>query len=146
MTAVHPALAALAPLVGTWRVEFVPRPGEAPTGIGETSVAWLEDGQFLAVRSGGDPGLGFPRATWIIGRDDQDDEYTVVYADNRGVARVYGMSFGDSVWRMWRSAPGFSQRFTGRLAPDGASIAATWEQSPDGDRWSRDFDLVYTRV
>ena len=68
------------------------------------------------------------------------------YYDSRGVARVYGMSLSDRVWKIWRSDPDFSQRFTGQVSEDGATILATWEKSEDGENWQHDFDLTYTKV
>lgn len=52
---------------------------------------------------------------------------------------------GDS-WRLWRAAPGFHQRFTGRLSEDGQTIRGRWEMSEDGREWRTDFDLTYTRT
>jgi hypothetical protein len=49
-------------------------------------------------------------------------------------------------WTMWREAPGFWQRFTGRFSDGGDTIAARWEKSPDGVRWEHDFDLTYRRL
>ena len=68
------------------------------------------------------------------------------YYDSRGVARVYGMSLEDGVWRLWRDGVDFSQRFAGRLGDDGATIAGAWEIARDGSSWEHDLDLVYTRV
>jgi hypothetical protein len=66
--------------------------------------------------------------------------------DSRGVARVYGMSLDDGVWRLWRDGSDFSQRFTGTFSDDGTTISGAWEIALDGSRWEHDFDLVYTRV
>ncbi len=44
------------------------------------------------------------------------------------------------------TAPGFAQRFAGAVSDDGRTIAGTFENSPDGWIWERDFDIVYTRV
>jgi len=57
---------------------------------------------------------------------------------------VYEMSFNDGVWKVWREAPGFSQRFTGVLSGD--VITGPWEFSEDGSTWRHDFDLTYTKV
>jgi hypothetical protein len=84
--------------------------------------------------------------TLIISRDDASEVYTVLHYDSRGVSRVYEMTFDDGAWKIWRNAPGFSQRFTGTLADDGRSIRASWEKSPDGSDWEHDFDLLYTRA
>jgi hypothetical protein len=56
------------------------------------------------------------------------------------------MSFGANVWKIWREAPGFSQRFSATLSDDGTLIMGTWEKSPDGTSWEHDFDLTYTRL
>jgi hypothetical protein len=68
------------------------------------------------------------------------------YSYSRDVARVYEMSFVDGVWKLWRFAPGFSQRFTGTFEGTGDTITGMWESSEDGSTWEHDFDLVYTRA
>jgi len=52
----------------------------------------------------------------------------------------------DGVWKLWRDAPGFSQRFTGTFSDDGRTIKGRWEKSGDGAQWDHDFDLTYTKV
>jgi hypothetical protein len=89
---------------------------------------------------------GVPNATMIIGRDDSAETYFVLYFDSRDVSRVYQMSLVDGVWKMWREAPGFWQRFTGRFSDDGNTIMASWEKSGDGSNWKHDFDLTYSKV
>jgi hypothetical protein len=56
------------------------------------------------------------------------------------------MSLEDRVWRLWRNAPGFSQRLEGQLRGDGRIIEARWEKSEDGKTWEHDFDLTYTKA
>ena len=70
----------------------------------------------------------------------------MLYFDSRGVSRVYQMSLSDGVWKMWREAPGFSQRFMGTWSSDGRTIRGRWEESGDGSHWEHDFDLTYTKV
>ncbi len=70
----------------------------------------------------------------IIGGDDSTETFTVLHYDSRGVSRVYQMSFGNGVWRMWREAPGFWQRFSATLEADG-SIRGAWEKSLDESSW-----------
>lgn len=140
----NPALAELEPLVGEWEMEAV-FPGEPPTTVrGRVAVAWAAGGAFLEVRSEAES-AGPPSSVAMVGRDDAGNDYTVLYADERGVSRVYGMSFGEGVWRQWRDAPGFAQRFTGRLAADGQTIEAAWETAVDGRTWTHDFDLTFRR-
>ena len=145
----NPALNDLEALVGDWEMElsnaaFLPDPSD--TAKGSASFAWAQDGAFLLMRSMGDGQPSPPAAVLMIGRDDAAADYTVLYYDSRGVSRVYAMSFADGVWKMWREATGFSQRFEGAISQDGATIAAHWEKSFDGATWEHDFDLTYTKV
>lgn len=136
----NPVLKQLEPLIGEWRVEVPQFPGQH----GRATFDWLEDGAYLRCHSDApDPA---PSATLIIGRDEASQNYTLLHYDSRGVSRVYQMSFGDRSWKIWRDAPGFSQRYAATLSEDGATINATWEKSADGSTWEHDFDLVYTRV
>ena len=136
----NPALKELEALVGEWEVEVPQFPGPRGRAIFE----WLEGGAYLRLRADApDPA---PSATLIISRDESSEIYTLLHYDSRGVSRVYQMSFGGGVWKMWREAPGFWQRFSGTLSDDGASIRAAWEKSRDGSVWEHDFDLIYTRV
>jgi hypothetical protein len=70
----------------------------------------------------------------------------MLYADSRRVSRVYEMTLEDGVWRTWRAAPGFHQRFEGTFSPDGATITAAWEMSEDGTTGTKDFDITYRRA
>ena len=136
----NPALKQLEVLIGDWEVEVPQFPGAR----GLATFEWLEDGAYLCFHSDApDPA---PSATLVIGRDESSEVYTVLHYDSRGVSRVYQMSFGGGVWKMWRQAPGFWQRFSGTLSDDGSSIRAMWEKSPNGSAWEHDFDLIYTKV
>ncbi len=106
---------------------------------------WLEGGAFLVVHSDSEQ-AEFPTSTMIIGADDTIEAYCVLYFDSRSVSRVYQMSVRDGVWKLWREAPGFSQRFTGTFSDDGRTITGRWEKSTDGLQWEHDFDLTYTKV
>jgi hypothetical protein len=145
-----PALRDLEILEGKWRVEIRWSPKLHKVVGGPASVEglarfeWIEGGQYLVQRQGGADGP--PEACWVIGRDEQSEEYSILYADARGASRVYQMSFKDSVWRIWRSAPGLNQRFEGRISADCRVIDARWEGSADGRAWELDFDLRYVRT
>jgi Tol biopolymer transport system component len=69
----------------------------------------------------------------------------VLYADERGVTRIYQMSLEGGVWQMWRDSPGFSQRVIGTISEDGNTIACHGKLSRDGSRWVQDLDVTYTR-
>jgi hypothetical protein len=137
------ALRRLEPLVGDW--EIVASIGGKPLGRGRSTFAWLEGGAFLVQHSEVEQ-AGVPIATTIIGPDDSTETWCMLYSDSRGVSRVYQMSLSDGVWKLWREAPGFSQRFTGTLRSDGKVITGRWEKSFDGSTWEHDFDLTYTQA
>ncbi|MBO0823188.1 MAG: hypothetical protein J2P27_04930 [Actinobacteria bacterium] len=138
----NPALADLQFLVGTWQMElsaasFLPDP-EARLH-GSVTFEWIDRGAALAMRMG-------DAATWIIGRDDSQPDYCVLYADDRGVSRVYQMSFGDGAWRIWRDTPEFSQRFEAKVSAGQAEIIGSWQKSTDGGAiWEHDFNVRYSR-
>ncbi len=56
------------------------------------------------------------------------------------------MSLDQGVWRPWREAPAFWQRFTGVFSAAGNTIEGAWEMSPDGAEWKHDFRLTYTKI
>lgn len=70
----------------------------------------------------------------------------MLYADERGVARIYQMSLEGGVWKMWRDSTGFSQRMTGTFSVDGNTILVHGELSRDGSHWEQDLDVTYTRT
>ncbi|MFU8871925.1 hypothetical protein [Micromonospora sp. SL4-19] len=147
----HPALARLDVLVGRWTV----RPKVEGLGAAWTEVSWVEGGQHLRLFTDAEPAPDTAPQAWrenapfpttqLVGLDDAGEEFSVLYADARGVHRVYRMTFADGVWRMWRDAPGFHQRFTGVLSDDGDTIDGRWEGSTDGVEWALDFELTYRR-
>jgi hypothetical protein len=146
----NPALEPLQVLSGPWEAEirWSPKTHKLVGGPATVRVAtrfeWIEGGHFLVQHQGGADGP--PQARWLIGRDETSGEYCALYADARGVSRVYRMSLEDGVWRLWRDAPGFNQRFEGRLSGDGRTIDAHWDRSADGEAWERDFDLKYVKA
>src|SRR5215213_1482660 len=140
------ALAPLEILVGTWRAEAV-FPNDPPGTVhGRVSFEWLNGGTLLVMRSEVAE-AGPPSSYSVFGRDDASEGrsgYSMLYADERGVSRIYEMEFGDGAWTLQRDNPGFSQRFTGTLDAAGTTITARWEKSTDGTHWEHDFDLTYT--
>ena len=58
---------------------------------------------------------------------------------------MYHMSFEKGVWRIWRDAPGFRQRFEGRLQQKGRKIVAHWDKAEGKGPWTLDFDMVFRR-
>jgi hypothetical protein len=141
-------------LVGDWTAEA--SLDGLPAGRGRVTFAWVEGGAFLRMHAEDEPPLPTTPPGWVehspspvtalFGLDDQDEIFTMLYADGRGVLRVYRSTLADGTWTMWREAPGFHQRFTGTVSGDGRTITGGWDASADGVTWTRDFDLTYTRV
>jgi len=136
-------------LVGTWKIEPLLE-GRAP-GRGSVSFEWIEDGAFVLQRSVAewtDPGWveNAPKTTQsVIGFDDTTMEITQLYADDRGVTRIYRGTLTEEQWLLERSAPGFDQRFVGIFSKDGNTIDGRWEVSRDGTNWELDFPITYRK-
>ncbi len=139
-----PALEPLNALVGTWSIEMT-HVALPDTVHGRKVFEWLEGGYFLIERSRFDhPDV--PDSISMIGAGDSDAPLETHYFDSRGVLRVQKMSLEDRIWNVWRDAPGFSQRFTGKLSDDGKTIEVSGELSKDGVNWQHDFTHSYTRL
>ena len=145
------SLAALQPLVGEWRVvvSFEGMPS-ADAGAG-VRFEWLSRERFL-IQRWEVPVPEAPDGIAIIGADpERAGNYLQHYFDARGVARVYKMSFGGGVWKLWRDEPDFSpldfaQRYTGTFSDVGGTIAGAWEIRHPGRDWEHDFGLAYVRA
>lgn len=70
----------------------------------------------------------------------------MLYFDERGVSRKFEVTLRDNIWKMWRNAPGFSQRFTGTILDGGSTILGQSELSRDDTSWQDDLELTYQRV
>jgi hypothetical protein len=81
----------------------------------------------------------------VPGRDDSHDAYTALYHDERGVCRVFAMTFDGDGWLLSRQDLDMFQRFVAGVEPD--RIVGRWEASDDqGATWRKDFDLIFTRA
>jgi hypothetical protein len=145
----NPALEPFSILIGNW--DTTGTHGLVPDTIlhGRTSFEWLENGAFLLMRSEiEDP--RFPSAVAIIGSDAAQDgaeaEYYMLIFDERGVSRKYEVTLENNVWKWWRNAPGFLQRYEGIIGDEGNSIVGKGELSKDGLSWEKDLDLTYKRA
>ena len=139
----------LAPLIGEWTMRAV-FPGAPPVEGGRVVFAWMAGEKFV-IQRWEVPAPEAPDGLAIIGFNAGRGGFRQPYFDSRGVARVYGMSLEQGVWRLWRESPDFSpldfaQRYTGTFSDDGATIAGRWTIAQDGVTWEHDFDLTYLRV
>jgi hypothetical protein len=138
---INPQLKPFAVLIGEWEIVSPQFPGAK----GRETFEWLEDGAYLLNRSyAPEPA---PSGTLIIGSDESSKGIYVLHHDSRNVSRLYEMSLDKDTWKIWRNAPGFFQRFEGKISQDGKTITAKWEKSyNEGSNWEHDFDLLYKRV
>ena len=129
-------------LVGTWKVTLSDAWFIEPVGTevdGSATIEWLGDA-LVVMRMDLDGEL-----TIAMGRSDANDTYTALYHDDRGVCRVFAMTFDGAHWTLDRKDPDFHQRFIADVATD--RIAGRWEASDDeGKTWRKDFDLTYERT
>jgi hypothetical protein len=131
-------------LVGKWTM--VGTHPLLPSAVyGHSSFEWLREGVLLVWHFDWEHGQGIPCAFSVIGRDDAVEPCSMLYTDERGVARIYQMSLADGVWKKWREAPGFSQRMTGTFSDDDNTITWHGELSHDGSTWEPDLSVTYTR-
>ena len=130
-------------LIGEW--DMVGTHPQLPAAVqGHASFEWLREGALLVWHFEWERG-GPPSAISVIGHDDAGETCSMLYADERGVARIYQMSLEGGVWKMWRESPGFSQRMIGTISSDGNSITSHGELSRDGATWEEDLSVTYTR-
>src|ERR1051325_10268477 len=107
--------------IGTWKTQGTHPLIPDTTLHGQTSFEWIEGGAFMLMRSEIDE-PGIPSAIGLFGSDDAAGEIFMLYFDERGVSRKFDVSVDGRVWKWWRNAPGFSQRFTMTFADDGRAF------------------------
>jgi hypothetical protein len=139
------ALGRLEPLVGEWIIEAKGPDGKPWPGGGRVTFEWHASGAHLIERGTSELPEA-PDNLSIIGCDAANGTYFQLYSDERGVCRVYGMSFGDGEWKLWREGEPFSQRFTATFSGDGNMITGRWEIAEDGTSYRTDFDLTFRRA
>lgn len=137
------ALARLEPLLGSWDLTlsnaWFLESDEQPAS-GWATFELLDD-TFVVFRwTVGQQ----PPSVNVIGYSDPREQYYMLYHDDRGVARVFEMEFGDGNWSVLREDADFHQRFVGQV--DGDRITLSVDASEDeGQTWRKDFDLVFER-
>ena len=130
-------------LVGEW--DMVGTHPSFPSAYGHSSFEWLMEGALLVWHFDWEH-PGPPSAVSVIGHDDSGQTCSMLYSDERGVARIYQMSLEGGVWKMWRESPGFSQRMTGTFSDDGNIITSLGALLRDGSNWEQDLNVTYTRM
>lgn len=134
-------------LVGDWKITMTNAWfWENPTDFAEGSatVEWLDDAFLIMRWNFGEHG----ESVWILSRSDARDAFVALSYDERGVLRVFDMTFtgAGGEWTLSREDPDFYQRLVGTISADGNRIDTHPDASEDrGKTWRKDFDLTFER-
>ncbi len=132
----NPALKPFEQLIGEWRTTgthpFVP----GKTFHGRASFSWIEGGAFLVWRSEIDE-PEIPSGMAIFGSDDAEGTFSMLYFDERGVSRKYGVTISGNVMTFNRDDPKLRQRMTLAVDANGSRIVSKGEMSREGKPWGR---------
>ncbi len=139
-------MAALDVLIGEWKLTMTDAWFLESREVeihGSAKFEWMGSNRdaFLVMTSE----LGGEAAwDWVIGRSDSHEKFVMVYHDERGVCRVFDMTFGEGEWSMLREDPDFHQRIVATVEPD--RITASADASEDrGVTWRKDLALIFER-
>jgi hypothetical protein len=143
------ALQRLEPLVGDWDVTLTHAwfLDSLDTEIhGTASVEWYADA-FLLLRGefpGRTPEQGGSAWWMAFGRNDPRDTFVALYHDDRGVSRVFDMTYDAGEWMLLREDTDMHQRMVMRLGADRLDWRA--DASEDAGRtWRKDLDYSFRR-
>ncbi len=140
----NPALTLLDRAVGTWAVtgSHPYLPGRALRG--RVTFERIEGGAFIRMHSKmEDPEV--PEGVAIFGTDDEDNACTLLYFDERGVARRYDVALEADGFTWSRDDPKFAQRFQVTIANDGGTMEGEGKMKKEGGAWEPDLRLSYVR-
>jgi hypothetical protein len=140
-------LALLDRAVGTWNVT-----GSHPYLAGRTlrgSVTFerIERGAFIRMHSKMED-TEIPEGVAIFGTDGEDEPAgaTMLYFDERGVARRYEVTFQTDGFTWARDSKQLAQRFIVTIAKDGRTMEGEGTMKKDGADWEPDLRLSYVRA
>ena len=139
------ALTALEPLIGQWEYTmynawFLESMDTKVKGF--TTIERLHD-TFVIIRSSNADKK--PEDIWVIGYSDPQKKYQMFYYDQRGVARIFNMTFDGKRLFFWREDEDFYQRMTIDIKSDGLHSVA--EASEDkGKTWRKDLEMALKRL
>lgn len=138
------AFSAFEPLIGEWEYTMYNAwfLESMETQVkGKVVIEWVHNA-FICVRGEVD---AKPDDVWIIGYSDAREKYELFYYDQRGVSRIFDMTFNGKDWAFSREDKDFYQKFTAQITP--GKIQAVTEASEDkGKTWRKDFDMTYVKV
>jgi hypothetical protein len=141
----NPGLSLLDRAVGAWTVTGSHPYLPGRTLHGRVTFERIESGAFFRMHSKmDDPEL--PEGVAIFGTDSDDGTCTMLYFDERSVARRYDITFHEDGFTWSRDAPQFAQRFRITIAKDGRTMQSEGMMKKEGSDWEPDLHLSYVRA
>jgi hypothetical protein len=145
MMKTNPMLSRLDRAVGTWDVTGSHPYLPGRTLHGRVTFERIEGGAFLRMHSKmDDPEI--PEGLAIFGTDSDDETCTMLYFDERIVARRYDVTLHEDGFTWSRDTPRFAQRFRVTMAKDGLTMRGEGTMKKEGSEWESDLRLAYVRV
>lgn len=137
------SLESLGFLIGEWRTTGSHPLVPGKELLGRTSFAWHEDGAFLIMRNEVDE-PDFPDGVALIGSDNANHRFSMIYFDERGVSRIMDVTLGEDTvtWRHENSD--FAQRLT--IRKEGDRLVSKGLMSEKGGAWKDDLSQIFERL
>ena len=141
----NPALAPLDRALGIWTVTGSHPYLQGRTLRGRVTFERIEGGAFVRMHSKLED-REIPEGVAIFGTDGAGDACTLLYFDERGVARRYEVVLRADGFSWSRDDPKFAQRFQVTLASDGNTMEGEGTMKKEGSDWEPDLRLSYVRA
>jgi hypothetical protein len=112
---------------------------------GRVTFEPIEGGAFVRMHSKMED-AEIPEGVALFGTDSDDGTCTMLYFDERSVARRYDVTFHEDGFTWSRDAPQFAQRFRVTLASDGRTMEGKGAMKKEASGWEADLQLSYVRA
>lgn len=141
----NPGLTGFTPFIGTWATVGHHPMVPGVTFHGRSTFDWHEGGAFVVMRSEIDE-PDIPSGIAVFGNDDYAQTLSMIYFDERKVARLYQATLEPRKLGWRRTTPSLSQRYIITIARDGSTMYGVGEMSKNRGPWGPDLNLTYTRT
>lgn len=109
---------------------------------GFTNIEWLYDTFLIIQTTDAD---NKPNDIWVIGYSDPQKKYQMFYHDQRGVSRIFNMTFDSKTIIFLREDEDFYQRIT--LEIEEEKLHSIAEASEDqGKTWRKDLEMSFLKI
>ncbi len=116
---------------------------EGRTLRGRVTFERIEGGAFIRMHSKLED-REIPEGIALFGTDER--ACSMLYFDERGVARRYEVELRADGFTWSRDDPKFAQRYQVTIASDGRTMQGEGAMKKEGAEWEPDLRLSYTRV